>query len=177
MYDGPERRSDAQNYGEAIVRLTSRAETIAKEAIQLRADIKKVSRRSWRTFAIVVLALILAGYLLFERKRDNKEANIRHSQNLALTVGVCAVQNVVRIEFANYLQEAQNRGIFDEVGGTPEQAAQKTAERDAYLDIGVARFGTLVPCEALVPKDEPNVNITLQYPDTVPKTESTTTVP
>lgn len=93
-------------------------------------------------------------------RRDAKNSRDRDLGNL---VGVCAIQNVTRIEITNAFIRMNQAGFGS---GVPD------AQRAAVFDAIKAEFQP-VDCKALVPKPD-QVKLCLEYPTTIPTPGETT---
>lgn len=146
--------------------LTDVVADLSGEVKGLRGAIAHVDTKRKRNLLWLIPVAALAAYGVYDRADLRDLAERDHKQNLASAVAVCAMQNVIRIELGNFLAEAQNLGVFNEVGDSA-QALAATEARRAFLTEARKKFD-LVPCEALVAGED--VRIELQYPSTVPVT-------
>lgn len=160
-WDGVERRKG--NVSEEVSTLASGVATLATSVTALRKDIAQVDTKRKLNLLWLLPIILLVIYGLFEQRQFREVADRDHKQTLAMAVGVCAMQNVIRIEIGNFLAEAQNQGVFKQPGDS-SQALQANEARQVFLTEARQKF-TLVPCEALVAGEE--VRIQLQYPPQV----------
>lgn len=161
-WNGAERRaSDGLIEG-----LTDAIAGLSGEVKGLREEVGQVDAKRKRNLLWLIPLAALTFYGVYDRDQIKDLAERERKTSLATAVGVCAMQNVIRIELNNFLSVAQNEGIFDEPFDTPEARAA-TAKRRAFLSEGRKKF-ELVPCEALVAGE--NVEIRLEYPSTIPVT-------
>lgn len=143
-------------------------EGLSHQVAGLRVEISHVDHRRRRNLIWLIPVALLAIYAIFQQASFERLSQREHERSLALAVGVCAMQNVVRIEFGNFLAEATNEGVFD-LPAAVDGDQTITDKRRLFLTESKDKF-TLVPCEALVAKDD--IKIELRYPSTVPVTRS-----
>lgn len=163
QWDGVERRRDTS---ESIAGLAGAVEGLSSQVSGLRDQIATVDTKRKRSLLWLIPIILFIVYVGYEQRRFENISTKADKQALALSVGVCAMQNVIRIEIGNFLAEAQNRRVFDEPGDS-SLALQATAQRQAFLTEARKHF-ELAPCEALVAGE--NVTIRLEYPPTIPVT-------
>lgn len=163
QWDGTERRRDPT---ESVNVLAGAVDGLSSQVLGLRDQIAKVDTKRKRNLLWLIPIVALLAYGFYDRNQIKDLADREAKQTLGSAVAVCAMQNVIRIEINNFLAEAQNQRVFDEVGDS-SQALQATEARRAFLTEARKRFD-LVPCEALVAGKE--VRIELHYPPTVPVT-------
>ena len=144
---------------------------LATQVEGLRKDLTQTERKRKRD-RVVLLLLLAVAFLSALNQYNIRQVDRRGLEKaLALSVGVCAIQNVLRIEVTNFLATGYNDGALALPGDTAE-IREANAKRDAWLASGRKNFAT-VPCEALV--EDERLEIRLEYPSTVPL--APTTVP
>lgn len=134
-------------------------QTVAGEIRALRLELSQVKRsRRFERVAMAFAALVIVGFIVSNRVAVNSvetETKNRQQVQLGVLVGVCAVQNITRIETQNMLTDTKFERPFRVIS---------EAAFEAWYNKQFARF-EVVDCKALAPKKD-QVNLQLNYPKT-----------
>lgn len=147
-------------------RIRELSETVAqnKERIsqqdKIIAEQKDLQGKSRRNFfvasAAATVAVVIALVSFVNSKHIEKVSDDDADRTLGLLVGICAIQNVDRINQTNIIKRQQQAGF----SGT-DVAKTRIYYEDSLRDL------QQVDCKALVPKKD-QVNLKLEYPTTIP---------